>query len=167
MSSVRRRVLDLITSHLRTEMVPHIARSVDQDLRGALQVGSAGCPCLFVVTAENARGTTEHMPYQQVRETLAFSIIGYAVSDTSTEDGVARAREDFLQQTVAALYKKDANDDEILHKALLADAITNNSNGAIDIRHSSPPDTDGGFSPPFGIFHLPCEATLHYQRDAF
>jgi hypothetical protein len=160
-------VLDVIAGHFRAQLVPAIARSVDQDLRGYAQVGSAGCPCLFVVTAEIAEGETEHLPYQAVRELMAFSLIGYSTSPTATQDGVARAREDFLEQVVDAMYKKDASGDEILHKALLADAIANNSNGAVDIRHTAPPDTDGGFSPPFGIFRLPCVVLLHYQRDSF
>lgn len=164
--SARRRVLDLVAGHLRKQLVPAIARSVDQDMRGYMQVGTAGCPCLFVATLEATTGVTEHTPSQQVKETLSFALIGYAVSDTSTQDGVSLAREDFLKQVVDALYKRDSNGDEILLKAMIQDAIANNS-GAVDIRHSAPPDTDGGFAPPFGIFRLPCEATLHYQRDSF
>ena len=164
MASVQRRVLDVITNHLRSQLVPIHAKSVRQDLLGYVQVGGDGCPCVFVVTAEEG-GATEHLPYREVRETMQFALIGYAVSQTGKADGVMQAREDLLGHVMAALYAEDLSGNVVLIEALLADARNNNKNGAIDARHSAPPGTDGGFAPPFGIFRLPCVAILHYRRN--
>lgn len=165
-SSVRLRVLELIVAHLRTQLVPATARTVSLDLRGVIQVGSAACPAVFVVTAESS-GVADHEPYAMVREVLPFSLIGYATSGSGQEDGVAQARENLLQSVINALYVHDGGGDEALLKALIADARNNNGNGAVSIRHTASPETDGGLIPPFGVFRLPCECILHYQRNAF
>jgi hypothetical protein len=159
---LRRRVVELVLGHLEL-YVPGVVR-FEKDLLGTGELERTQYPALFVVPATAARGETQHQPGRHVRESMSLDVIGYVISASGGPDGLADAREALLQSVLNALYLEDGAGHEILEQACQTDLQAHGGSGCISVEHTAPPDTDGGLTPPFGIFALPCEAILHYRR---
>jgi len=151
--SARIRLFTDIRDELLTVVpTPHVGI----DLRGYMQLtGDQFVNGAVFVVAGSGGGNVQYHPERRVREEMTFSIQGYVKSSMGTFNDVHATRE--------AFYKKvwDKLTGLGMQTRLDVSLAANNQNGAVQIFHTSDPDTDEGQVPPFGYFRLPMMALLH------